>query len=164
MNADRTNADHIKSMSRQEFADAVTQELSAMRAFVALLDQESAALTGGNADTLSGLAAEKTTLLEILSRCAEQRAVLLGAPGPAQTDGLRQRIGKDASVRANWNSLLDAARRAADLNAANSCVVDLKLGQVRRAMDTLGVRGTSLYGMNGISAYESGISRSLAQG
>ncbi|MBI3529243.1 MAG: flagellar protein FlgN [Betaproteobacteria bacterium] len=147
------------------FAKAVAEELVTMQSFVTLLEQERGALGEGKADTLPGLAAEKTTLMEILSRCAEQRARLLGVAGVSGTAaGIRQLLGSDPDAQEIWSNLLDVARRAAELNAGNGFLVNQRLAHVDRAIDAISGPRTSLYSTSGITNYGSGASRRLAQG
>ena len=151
--------------STDGFAKAAAEELVTMQSFVALLEQERTALGAGKADALPALAAEKATLLEILSRCAEQRASLLGIAGvPANVASVRQLMGSDPAAEEIWNNLLEVARRAAELNAGNGYLVNQHLAHVDRAMDALSGPRPVLYGTNGVSSYGSGASRSLAQG
>ena len=147
------------------FAKATAEELVTMQSFVTLLEQERGALEEGKADALPGLAAEKTTLIEILARCAEQRAHLLGVTGlPGAAVGVQQLLGADPDARQIWSSLIDVARRAAELNAGNGYLVNQRLAQVDRAIDALSGPRTSLYSTSGITNYGSAASRSLAQG
>ena len=147
------------------FARTAAEELVTMRSFVTLLEQERGVLEEGKADALPGLAAEKTTLLEILSRCAEQRAQLLGAPnGSGTVAGVQRLLGSDPDAQQIWSSLIDVARRAAELNAGNGFLVSQQLAHVDRAIDAIGGPRSSLYNTSGITNYGSGASRSLAQG
>jgi flagellar biosynthesis/type III secretory pathway chaperone len=147
------------------FSEAAAVELVTMQSFVVLLEQERGTLEKGKADALPGLAAEKTTLLEVLSRCAEQRAHLLGVAGVSGTAaGVQQFLGSDPDAQQIWNNLLDVARRAAELNAGNGFLVNQLLAQVGRAIDAISGPRTSLYGASGITNHGSGASRSLAQG
>lgn len=147
------------------FTQAAAEELVTMQSFVALLEQERGALGQGKADALPALAAEKITLIEILSRCAEQRARLLGVGGVSATAaGIRQLLGSDPDAQEIWNNLLDVARRAAELNAGNGFLVNQCLAHVDRAINAIGGSRTSLYSTSGIASFGSGASRSLAQG
>ena len=147
------------------FAGAAAEELVTMRSFVTLLEQERGVLEAGKADALPGLAAAKTNLMEILSRCAEQRDNLLGVAGVAGTAaGVQQLLGADPDARQVWNSLIDVARRAGELNAGNGYLVHQRLAQVDRAIDALGGPRTSFYTTGGIADCGCGASRSLAQG
>lgn len=147
------------------FAKAAAEELVAMQSFVTLLEQERGALEEGKADALPGLTGEKTSLIEILSRCAEQRAHLLGVAGGSGTAaGMQQLLGSDPDAREIWSNLLDVARRAAELNAGNGFLVNQHLAHVDRAIDAISGPRTSLYSTSGITNYGSGASRSLALG
>ncbi len=147
------------------FARVAAEELISMQLFVALLEQERAALSAGKADTLPGLAAEKATLLEMLSRCAEQRARMLSMAGvPATAAGMQQLLGSNPDARQTWNNLLEVARRASELNAGNGFLVNQRIAHVERAIDAISGPHTSLYSTSGITRYVSGASRTLAQG
>ena len=145
----------------------VSVELSGLSSRLQALDAQvsSGVLEEGKADALPGLAAEKTTLLEILSRCAEQRAQLLGTPnGSGTAAGVQRLLGSDPDAQQIWSSLIDVARRAAELNAGNGFLVSQHMAHVDRAIDAIGGPRSSLYGTSGIANYGSGASRSLAQG
>ena len=147
------------------FAGVTAEELISMQSFVALLEQERAALGAGEADTLPGLAAEKTTVLEMLSRCAEQRARMLGIAGvPATAAGMQQLLGSDPDARKIWSDLLEVARRASELNTGNGFLVNQRIAHVERAIDAISGPPASLYSTSGITRYGSGASRTLAQG
>ena len=149
----------------RSFATSAAEELVTMQSFVALLEQERGALGAAEADALPALIAEKNPLLEILSRCAEQRARLLGLAGvPGSAAGIRQLLGSDSAAEQIWNNLLAVARRAAELNAANSYLVNQQLAHVDRAMDALRGPRPGLYSTSGVTDYGAGASRSLALG
>ena len=140
------------------------EELVTLQSFVRLLEQERGALEEGKADALPGLAAEKITLIEILSRCADQRAHLLGIAGISGTAvGMQQLLGSDPGAQEIWSDLLDVARRAAQLNAGNGFLVNQHLAHVDRAIEAISGPRPSLYGTSGTTSYGSGASRSLAQ-
>ena len=148
------------------FAAAAAEELVAMQAFVALLERERGALGSGSADALPALTAEKTDLITILSRCAEQRAQLLGEAGVrSDATGVRQLLGTDRDAQGIWNNLLDVARRAAELNAGNGYLVNQNLTRLDRALDTISGSDRGFYSTEGLSAHRrAGSSRSLALG
>jgi len=147
------------------FARAVAEELVTMQSFVTLLEQERGALGEGRADALPGLASKKANLIEILSRCAEQRSHLLGLAGvPGTAAGVQQVLGSDPDAQEIWSNLLDVARRAAELNAGNAFLVNQRIAHVERAIDAISGPRTTLYGTSGLSSFGSGASRSLAQG
>jgi flagella synthesis protein FlgN len=147
------------------FAAAAAEELVAMRAFVTLLERERGVLGEGSPDALPALTTEKTDLMNILSRCAEQRAQMLGQAG-VRTDasGVRQLLAADAEAQDIWNNLLDVARRAADLNAANGYLMNQNLARVDRALDAIGGGDRGFYSTEGLSHRRAGSSRSLALG
>lgn len=137
-----------------------------MQAFVALLERERGELHAGKADALPALATEKADLLEILSHSARVRARLLGEAGlPASADGVERLLETDAGARGSWNGLLEVARRAEALNAANSRLVSLQMARVDRALGALGAAAGDFYGTDGLSAQRRpAASRSLATG
>ena len=147
------------------FAKAAAEELVTMQSFVALLEQERGLLGSGKADALPALAAEKLSLMEVLSRCAEQRASLLGVAGmQINAPGVQQLLGSDPDAREIWNNLLEVARRAAELNACNGYLVHQQLAHVDRAMDALSGPRTALYSTSGVTGFRLGTSRSHARG
>ncbi len=144
------------------FALAAAQDLVTMQSFVTLLEQERGALEEGKADALPGLAAEKATLIESLSRSAEQRARLLGVSATAAS--VEQVLGTDSGVRQVWRHLLDTARRASDLNSGNGLILNLYLAHVDRAINAISGPRTSLYSTSGIASRGPSVSRSLGRG
>ena len=147
------------------FAAAAAEELVAMRAFVTLLERERGVLGEGAADALPALTAEKSDLMNILSRCAEQRAQMLGQAG-VRTDasGVRQLLAADSQAQGIWNNLLDVARRAADLNAGNGYLMSQNLARLDRALDTISGGDRGFYSTEGLAHRRAGSSRSLALG
>ena len=148
------------------FAAAAAEELVAMQAFVALLERERGALGEGSADALPALTAEKMDLMNILSRCAEQRAQMLGQAGVrVDASGVRQLLAADTEAQEIWTHLLDVARRAADLNAGNGYLMTQNLARLDRALNTFSGTNHGLYSTEGLAAHRRpGFSRSLAQG
>ena len=147
------------------FADAAAEELLTMHSFVTLLEHERSALGEGQADALPRLAAEKTTLAEVLSRCAGQRARLLELAGLSGTAaGVRQLLVADPDAQEIWRTLLAVAQHAAELNSGNSYLVNQRLAHVERAIDSISGPRTSLYSTSGVNSFGSAGSRSLAQG
>ena len=148
------------------FARAAAEELVTMQSFVALLEQERNALGTGKVDALPGLSAEKNNLMDILSRCADQRARLLGdACIPNSAAGVQYLLEADHDAREIWDNLIEVARRAEELNTANSYLVNQGLARVERAMDAMAGGAPGLYGTTGLAAQRRpGASRSLAHG
>lgn len=146
------------------FSSAIAEELDAMQLLLSLLGQERVSLAQGKADGLAELAAEKTEVVAVLLRCADQRARLLRNAGAAHgATGLEHILGSDQAARSIWSSLLDVAKRAAELNAGNSYLVDQQLARVDRAI--VAIRGPRrlLYGSDGTTHFDAGASRSRAQ-
>lgn len=147
------------------FAEAAAEELVTMQSLLTLLGQERRAIEEGKADALPALAAGKAPLMEVLSRCAERRARLLGVACVPQTAaGVRQLLGSDPGARRIWGDLIDAARQAAELNAGNRFLVNQCLAHVDRAIDALIGPRASLYSISGSASYGSGTPRNLALG
>ena len=148
------------------FAAAAAEELVAMQAFVALLERERGVLGEGSADGLPALTAEKTDLMNILSRCAEQRAQMLGQAGVrVDASGVRQLLAADTEAQEIWMNLLEVARRAADLNAGNGYLMTQNLARLDRALNTFSGTNNGFYSTEGLAAHRRpDFSRSLAQG
>ncbi|HVY08455.1 MAG TPA: flagellar protein FlgN [Burkholderiales bacterium] len=159
-------AQNRRSDGAGHFARAAAEELVAMQSFVALLEQERSALGAGKADSLTALTVEKTGLMDILSRCAEQRARLLGeACVPNSAAGVRYLIEADPDAQQIWTNLLEVARRAEELNSGNSYLVNQQLARVDRAMGVIGASRNGFYSTDGFASEQRApASRSLAQG
>jgi flagella synthesis protein FlgN len=135
-------------------SELVIRELSDLKRFCALLEEERKILTGAQADRLPDIANEKSVLAAQLSRLEAQRDSLLSQLGfPGGRSGveawLASRPNADAE-RNQWKELLEFARRARDGNETNGRLINLLLKQNQDALSALLSGGTeSIYGTDG---------------
>lgn len=133
----------------------VSEELGAVRAFVALLEREQEALVAGDADRVSALAQEKSESLARLDAFALRRTELLSAcglgRGRAAVDAWLGSAPTHGALRRDWDALLEHAARARALNGQNGTLIRSLLAHNHQALGvllSLSDRG-SLYGPDG---------------
>lgn len=135
-------------------SELLIRELSDLRRFCVLLDEERAILTGAAAERLPELTSEKSALALQLSRLAAKRDALLKEGGFA---GGRKGIDAWLSVspeptvaRRRWDELLALAKQARDGNETNGRLIKILLGQNQEALSVLLSGGNeSIYGDDG---------------
>ncbi|MCU0870101.1 MAG: flagellar protein FlgN [Burkholderiales bacterium] len=122
--------------------------------FVALLEAEARALEQQHVERLVALADDKAAQVRALTDLSQRRVAALaaaGAPsGPTPMgDWLATRGGPVA--RSAWDALLDTARRARDLNAANGALIDARMRFNQAALSALqsAARQATVYGRDG---------------
>lgn len=148
------------SNSQEAFVRSLRAELDAFRDFHQLLQTEQSVLAAGDVDALVGLAARKSEQVTRLTQLAESRnRYLKAATGMTDQLGIdawqgkfdpQGRIGADRL----WQSLLDLARSAKQLNEQNGLLINLKLQHNQQALAVLrgaAVQTTQLYGPDGQS-------------
>jgi flagellar biosynthesis/type III secretory pathway chaperone len=147
-----------------EFVGIAAAELAALKSFIGILEQERDALSSDRTDALAGLAVEKSALVEHLADCARKRECMLQAAG-VQTDkkNLGRFLKTDPQAQETWGRVVVAARRAAELNAGNSFLVNQRLAGVNRALGALGGTGATFYDTRGTSSHGLDASRSLGR-
>ena len=119
--------------------------------FLELLDQEAAAMTGGDFVTLSALVAQKSQLAVQIALLDQQRETEQVALGYAA-----DRNGADAAAAAGtpalqsaWTDLLGQAAQAHEKNHRNGAMVHTHLDFTRQTINFLQARGNPLYGPDG---------------
>jgi flagellar biosynthesis/type III secretory pathway chaperone len=135
-------------------SELLAKELTDLRRFSALLEEERKVLTGAQADRLPDIAAEKSLLAGQLSDLESQRDALLTHDGlPKGRSGIEAWLKKrpDANVeRRQWNELIKLAIQARDGNETNGRLINLLLKQNQDALSILVSGGTeSIYGADG---------------
>jgi flagella synthesis protein FlgN len=139
----------VKSLS-----ELLVTELTELKRFCALLDEERNALTGAQADRLPDIATEKSTLAARLNQLEAQRDSLLAASGfphgRAGIDAWLATRPKADAERGRWNELLKLALQARDGNETNGRLINILLKQNQEALSVLLSGGTeSIYGADG---------------
>jgi flagellar biosynthesis/type III secretory pathway chaperone len=139
----------VKSLS-----ELLVGELSDLRRFCALLEEERKVLTGAQADRLHDIAAEKSSLAGQLSQFETRRDALLTSCGlPTGRSGMEAWLATlpDAGVDSSrWQELLKLARQAQDENETNGRLIHLLLKQNQEALSVLLSGGAdSIYGTDG---------------
>ena len=135
-------------------SELLEQELSDLRRFCALIEEERKVLTGAQADRLPDVATEKSSLATKLSQLEARRDAMLAKRGfPSGRPGieawLASRPTNDAERR-RWNELLKLAAQARDGNDTNGRLINLLLKQNQDALSVLLSGGNeSIYGADG---------------
>lgn len=135
-------------------SELLVKELSELKRFCVLLDEERKVLTGAHADRLPDIAAEKSALAAHLNQLEARRDTLLGESGfPKGRSGIEAWIARspDASTeRRRWNELLKLASQARDGNETNGRLINILLSQNQEALSVLLSGGAeSIYGADG---------------
>lgn len=132
----------------------MVRELSDLRRFCELLEEERKALTGVQADRLPDIAARKAALAGELSQLETRRDTLLaeGGFGKGRTGIEAWLAGRPESdtERKRWQELLKLAKQARDENETNGRLINLLLKQNQEALSVLVSGGSeSIYGADG---------------
>lgn len=138
----------------ESIAELMIAELSGLRRFCALLEEERKVLTGAQADRLPDIAAEKSSLAAQLSHLESRRDALLAGGGMARGRAgieawLASRPNPDVDRR-RWSEILKLAAQARADNETNGRLINLLLKQNQEALSVLVSGGTeSIYGADG---------------
>lgn len=154
---------------RAAFVAALEAENEAFDAFVGVLEAEAAALNTSDVEALITLAQSKSEKVAILSRLSESRRGFLRSAGfspdrAGMSGWLVAHGGADgARISEAWNTLLDRAVRAQQLNEANGALIESRLRFNQAALASLqaAARQTTYYGPDGTTRLSSGQGRDL---
>lgn len=131
--------------------DLMNREYAATGAFVALLDQEAAAMTHGEFAKLPELAERKSKLADQIALIARQREMEQLSLGYAAS-----RRGADAAAMAGgealqnaWRNLLKQAAQAHACNHRNGVMIHTHLDFTRQTISYLQAGSQPLYGPDG---------------
>lgn len=133
----------------------ISDELAALRGFVAILQQEQQALVAGDLDRLMPLVIEKTDLAARLGQFAEQRTQMLTAASlPPDRAGMEMWLARLAPVdtaHAAWKSLLALTSEAQALNESNGKLIAMRMQHNQQALNVLlaAADQATLYGPDG---------------
>ena len=158
-------------MTHPELANllaALTEEHTAVRSFVALLQQEQRMLTENSIDTLTMLAEQKSAHAAKINQVAQTRHRLLQAIIPELTaahilDWLKTNCKEGMKL---WQDIRILADQASELNRINGELIQIKLRHNQQLLVALSraVNQANLYGPNGQTSFSTGTGRSLGQG
>jgi flagella synthesis protein FlgN len=131
--------------------DLLSRECAATGAFVALLDQEAAAMTQGEFARLPELAERKSTLADQIALMAQQRELeqlSLGyVAGRRGADAAAMAGGK--ALQNAWRHLLERAAQAHACNHRNGVMIHTHLDFTRQTLGFLQAGSQPLYGPDG---------------
>lgn len=144
-------------------ARGLEEELLLLQNFIALLQREQQALTGGDIQLMLSLGDEKSRLATQLSLSAERRNSQLATVGfSSDRSGVESWIDQMAqvttqtssptsSIREQWSELLTLAAQARDLNETNGRLIGMHLQHNQQALNTLlsATHQAMLYGPDG---------------
>lgn len=138
----------------ESLSELLAGELSEIKRFCVLIDEERKVLTGAQADRLPDIATEKSALASRLNRLEARREALLSESGlPKGRPGMEAWLARQAKAdveRRRWNELLKLARQARDGNETNGRLINILLNQNQEALSVLLSGGTeSIYGADG---------------
>ncbi|MFA7269820.1 MAG: flagellar protein FlgN [Sterolibacterium sp.] len=133
----------------------ISNELAALREFVAILQKEQQALVAGEIDQLMPLVKEKTALTARLGEFADQRNQMLAAASlPANKEGMEtwlSRLTPTDPAHKIWQSLVKLTAEAQALNESNGKLIAMRMQHNQQALDVLlaAANQASLYGPDG---------------
>lgn len=138
----------------ESLSDVLVRELTDLKRFCELLEEERKALTGAQADRLPDIAKDKAALVGQLNQLETRRDTLLTqsgfAKGRSGIEAWLARAPNTDSDRHRWTELLKLATQARDGNETNGKLIHLLLKQNQEALSVLLSGGTdSIYGADG---------------
>lgn len=138
--------------TNDELRDVVATEAATIARFVELLATEQTALTQGNTDDLTRIAAEKEPLVDNLQRLGRRRSDLLAALNlPSDRSGMAAWAAGNPDASSAWEETLALAARARDLNRLNGELIQMRLQYNSRVLEILqrNTAALDLYGPDG---------------
>lgn len=152
--------DHDSHDIHALLARGLEAELLLLKKFIALLQREQQALTGGDIQLMLSLGDEKSMLATQLSHSAEQRSSQLATVGfSSDRSGIESWLNETTgpassptpSTRELWTELLERASQAQNLNETNGRLIGMHLQHNQQALNTLlsATHQAMLYGPDG---------------
>ena len=137
----------------RQIAALIVDMAGLMTGFVAILEEEQQVLTAGVLDRLLPLAERKTEFAGRLATLDDQRLRSLQSGqqrGKADIATWLARMG-DAGLRQTWQSVLELAAKAHQLNASNGQLIGERMRHNQQALAVLMAAGerSALYGPDG---------------
>lgn len=118
--------------------------------FIALLEEEAIALTGGQSDQLAELTSQRQVASQQIAEAWRELAAQLGLPADAGLPALRLRAFSDASPNSHWLQMEQLARDAARLNRVNGRLIEEQMRRAQTALQVLqSASSRNLYGADG---------------
>lgn len=119
---------------------ALTEEIGKLKEFIGVLQREQEFLKRGDTEALLPLIENKTALANALGAFAQARENQLGriglAGGRAGMEALLVRMGKE-NLRQTWQTLLELAAEARNLNITNGKLIGLHMQHNQQAFTAL---------------------------
>lgn len=127
------------TLTLENFQALVLEETTVVEQFIDVLKREEQALTGGNADQLSELAAEKSDYCSRLERIARNRQAMCASAGmTTEPSSLTQWLkAQPGTLRDVWGALLLKAGEARSLNRRNGEIIRIHMQHNRQALTVL---------------------------
>lgn len=146
----------------------LTNELSALHGFVALLVREQKMLMDNQTDELIALAELKSNEAIKLNQIAESRLSLLQPHIPQlNTESIEAWLTENhLEALPSWLAIINLTTQAQQLNQTNGELIQMKLRHNQQALTVLSnaVNKAGLYGKNGQPNFSPGSGRSLGSG
>ncbi|WBY00587.1 flagellar protein FlgN [Ramlibacter tataouinensis] len=142
----------------------VSAETALVEAFLALLDEEAAALTGSRFEALPGITRRKDEAAERLAAADAVREQLLQALGHAGDRAGAAAAAGGPALQQAWERLLALAARARDQNHRNGVMIHAHLDFTRQSIAFLQTGNRPLYGPDGQYRAPAGSSARYAAG
>ena len=137
-------------------ASTFASERQLLDSLTGLLKEEQRLLVAADAEGVAGITPRKTQLVQQLATEAAQRHRALAAAGFAGGEaGMEPWLAAHgtADVRAQWESLLDAAREAKELNRVNGMLINKQMTHTQVVLNAMrtpaGGADTGVYGPGG---------------
>lgn len=144
---------------------ALTDEVTAVRAFVELLQQEQRLLTENQTEPLLGIAEQKSLLATQLNQLSESRIKLLNKHiSDLTNEAIHSWLTENsADGLQKWQEIRELAEQARQLNRVNGELIQMKLRFNQQTLATLSqaVSKADLYGPDGQRSFAPGSGRSL---
>ncbi|MDD5612039.1 MAG: flagellar protein FlgN [Gallionella sp.] len=155
----------MTSLATSGLLTALNSELGAVRAFVALLQQEQRLLTENQTEPLLALAEQKSLQPINLNQLAESRISMLEQLLPDLSNEAIDSwlAANSAKGYANWQEIRELAKQARQLNRVNGELIQMKMRHNQQTLVTLtqAVNKADLYGPDGQRSFTPGSGRSL---
>lgn len=131
----------------------LAEEVSCASELAACLEREQRQLSAvDTAEALQQTIAAKNLLVARMTSLAERRHKALAEQGYAASEaGMRAWLEKSSASLPIWNELLNAARRARELNQINGTLINTHMARTRAALSVLQQKpaGSTVYGPDG---------------
>lgn len=126
---------------------ALNQQLTS---FIALLEAEAIALTGGQSEQLAEVTSQRQIASQQIAEGWRELAAQLGLPPDVGLPALRLRAFSDASPNQHWLQMEKLAHDAARLNRINGRLIEEQMRRTQTALQILqSASSRNLYGADG---------------